>query len=427
MKSLRMRKPLLMLLACALLLSLLSVSAAAEIAVDPDWSWIPSTPGSYACANGEDFSPVGEIKINWVPDAAQKTDMTDGDTADWKALGYEPVSITETNMVSWVGGQAGVRDPGMPEAWGVEACFVADPDYLYMIFDITDSNFTYGDPEQMYNGDAIQISIDFGGRLEDILRNDPASSLSAKGIFYSFSCEGDGAPVRIMRQESDQDGMLTEANGHGVKGATRRTETGWSAEIALSWQQLYDDYSWKAWEDPNIYFGGDQDLPLRVNMALTYLNRIETAGEITWAASATRGMALEDVPVLTWTPVDNGIHLKLTADDGVHINCDRIIVLDYNGCYPLPPETTAEEIDVPCTEPAWATEIATEPPATPWEPPVTYETEAETAAVEEPASEGLAPELNAILEKYGCSGTAGFSAIALLAAAAVAVALKKKD
>ncbi len=426
MKPLRMRKPLLMLLACALLLSLLSVSAAAEIAVDPNWDWISSTPGSYACANGEDFSPVGEIKINWVPDAAEKTDMTDGDTADWKALGYEPVSITETNMVSWVGGRAGVRDPGMPDAWGVEAYFVADPDYLYMIFDITDSNFTYGDPEQMYNGDAIQLAIDFGGRLEDILRNDPDSFPSAKGIFYSFSCEGDGAPVRIMRQESDQDGMLTEANGYGVKGATRRTETGWSAEIALSWQQMYDDYSWKAWEDPNIYFGGDQDLPLRVNMALTYLNRTETAGEITWAASTTRGMAMEDVPVLTWTPVDNGIHLKLPADQGVEINCDRIIRLCVYTT--IPPDI---EIEVPCTEPvwetAWATEIATEPPEIPWEPPVTYETEADSSVEYVTEGEGLDPELNAILEKYGCSGTVGFSAVALLATAAAVVALKKKD
>lgn len=53
-------------------------------------------------------------------------------------------------------------------------------------------------------------------------------------IFYSFACVSDGAPLEIQLQEFDQDGMLSEANGDGVKGSASSTEIGRCAELALS-------------------------------------------------------------------------------------------------------------------------------------------------------------------------------------------------
>ncbi len=420
-----MRKLLLFALTCALLLSLWSLSISAVLPAD----W-PYTPGCYADESGDNFSPVGDVRIHWAPDAAARVDMTDGDIADWAALGMTPVSITENQMVSWIGGAEGVLDPGMPADWGVEAYFMADADYLYMIFDITDSNFAYGQSNGHYDGDALQLSVDFGGRLEEMLQNDPDALSVLKGIFYSFSCEEDGAPIRIMRQESDQDGWISEANGDGVKGATRRTEKGWSAEIALSWQQLYDDYSWKAWDDSQIYVGGDAYLPLEVNMALCYINRTETAGKITWAASTTRGETVGGVPVLTWMAVDNGIHLELPIEEDVSINCTGVRHLCV---YPaLPPE-------VACTEPAWETqpfeEFVTEVPEIEYPispmPPVSYETEVATDVLYAPdvdTDEGDVNELDAIMQKYGCSAAVGTGTLsALLLMAAWALVCKKKD
>jgi hypothetical protein len=60
-------------------------------------------------------------------------------------------------------------------------------------------------------------------------------------------------------------------------------------------------------------------------------------------------------------------------------------------------------------------------------PPVFYETEemSEVEYVSEAAT--LDPALEAVLEKYGCSASAGFGVMAWLTITAAAVALKKKD
>ncbi|MBQ9151865.1 MAG: hypothetical protein IJX72_06410, partial [Clostridia bacterium] len=275
---------------CALLLSLGAVSAAAGY---PDGS--VGTPGVFSGENSADFFPVGEVRIQWDEDVAEQVDMTDGDISDWLALGLTPTVITADNMVSWVGGAEGVRDPGMPAEWKITAYYVADPDYVYMIYDITDSDFAYGATANGYDGDALQIAIDFGGLLTEAVEKNPDSVPNHGDIFYSFSCLEDGAPLSIMRQESDQDGLLSEENGDGVKGAARKTDKGWSVEMALSWDRMYDDYVWRAWvDDPRIYFGGIEARPLKINATLYYLNRTETAGEITWAAGTTNGTVIDE-------------------------------------------------------------------------------------------------------------------------------------
>ena len=392
-----MKKIFAIVITFAMLLSLAAVVASAEV---PNVPW---TPGAYN-VDPSDFSPVGEVKITWDPDASKKLDLSDGDMADWAAAGYDMITIDASNMVNW-GGLT-----NMPEGWNISTYFVADADWFYIGFFVTDPNFAYG-TGGAYNGDAFQVCIDFGGKLGKVVETDPDLLTNPKNIFYSFSCAEDGAPLEIMRQESDQDGWLSEANGDGVKGAAKKTETGWSAEFALSWQQMYDDYVWKAWEDdPKIYVGSDEVLPLNMGCALYYLDRSETNGSINWAAGTTNGVILDDGnPGVSWTCYDNGVQAKLEYVEGMEFNCTGLVVLPTSET--TPEETTAAEEE----------EETTEAPEETTEAPVEETTEA-------PAADTTAADTTAAdttTADKGCGSVIGFSAIAVLAAAAAAVALKK--
>ena len=398
-----MKKILAIVMTFAMLLSLGAVVAsAAEV---PPVSW---TPGNFAVADAADFTPVGEVKITWDAEAGKKLDLTDGDMADWAAAGYNMITIDAANMVSWVGGAAGEVDPGMPEGWNISTYFVADADYLYIGFYVTDPEFTYINAGDYHSGDAFQVCIDFGGKLGEVVVNDPDRVTNPKNIFYSFGCAADGAPLEIMRQESDQDGWLSEANGDGVKGAAAKTESGWAAEFALSWQRMYDDYLWKAWEeDKKIYVGSDELLPLKIGCALYYLDN----GGSKWAAGTSNGQLLEDdvTPGVSWTCYDNGIQAKLEYEEGITFNCEGIVVLPIT-------ETTPEETEAPTDEETEApTDEATEAPTE-------EKTEAPTDA---PATDAPATDAPTEPAEGGCGSVIGFSAIAVLAAAAAAVALKK--
>ena len=261
-----------------ILLSLGTVMASAALPEDVQF-W----PGEYGVSE-EDFSAFGDIEIQWDSEASSKLNLTDGKMDDWN--GYDMVALDAANMVSWVG------DPSTaPNDWAIKTYFVADSEWLYIGFFVFDQNFAYGENPETYDGDVFQVCIDFGGLLGDTLKNNPDSLVTYKNFFYSFSGIQDGAPLQIMRQESDNDKLLSEADGDGVKGAARKTVEGWSAEFALSWQQLYDDYVWKAWiDDPTIYVGGADNLPLKIGCCLYYLDRDETAGDIKWAAGTTNGI-----------------------------------------------------------------------------------------------------------------------------------------
>ena len=392
-----MKKIFAIVITFAMLLSLAAVVASAEV---PNVPW---TPGAYN-VDPSDFSPVGEVKITWDPDASKKLDLSDGDMADWAAAGYDMITIDASNMVNWGGLTA------MPEGWNISTYFVADADWFYIGFFVTDPNFAYG-TGGAYNGDAFQVCIDFGGKLGKVVETDPDLLTNPKNMFYSFSCAEEGAPLEIMRQESDQDGWLSEANGDGVKGAAKKTETGWSAEFALSWQQMYDDYVWKAWEDdPKIYVGSDEVLPLNMGCALYYLDRSETNGSINWAAGTTNGIILDDGnPGVSWTCYDNGVQAKLEYVEGMEFNCTGLVVLPTSET--TPEETTAAEEE----------EETTEAPEETTEAPVEETTEA-------PAADTTAADTTAAdttTADKGCGSVIGFSAIAVLAAAAAAVALKK--
>jgi hypothetical protein len=204
--------------------------------------------------------------------------------------------------------------------------------------------------------------------------------------------------------------MLSEANGDGVKGSASATETGWCAEFALSLDMMFEHYKWKAWDDDaKIYVGSDLKIPFKIGCCLYYLDRSEPGGGINWAAGSTNGIADDaGVPQVSWTAYDNGINLILEYQEDLHFTSEGIVVV------PLT-ETTPEETEAP-------TEPETEAPETeaPTAAPETEAPETEAPATDAPATEAPTTETEG-----GCGSVIGFSAIAILAAAAAAIALKK--
>ena len=408
-----MKKLTVWILLCALLLSMGAVAAAA--AELPNVSW---TPGTYA---GESFAPLGNMPLEWAPDFAEHMNINDGDLGDWYGGSFAQTSVSPENMVSWVGDKSGI-----PANWGMSVFCAADPTYLYMAFDVTDNSFTYGTDAATYNGDAIQLGIDFGGLLRKYIEKDPDVLTNNHCIYYSFSCIEDGAPLVISRQDSDQDGCLSEPNGDPVKGAARKTEKGWSVELALSLELLFDDYRWKAWDDgARIYLGTDEHLGLEIGLTMSYLNRETPGGNILWAAAATNGTTdSAGIPQISWTPYDNGSTLILEYQEGMHFDCGDIVIV--TGL-----ETTAPETEPPYdpdVETYFSTEIASEAQTLPpvWEE--SYAVEWEETIHDAAEDLDKEAELNAILEKNGCTSTLGLGSLAVLLtlAAAAYVTRKKK-
>ncbi len=443
-----MKKILAIAMTVAMILSMGVVFAGAADEYHPNGGF----SGAYANGSKADFSPVGEIQINWVADAATKIKL-DGSLAEW--TDYTPVVITPNNMISWVGGQdkataeakgEGAPDATMPEGWQMSAYFLGDKDYFYVGFYITDPDVVPGEAANLANyaaGDAFQINIDFGKKLGEIIKNDPETASlmgNMQNIFYSFCYAGDGVETVIMRQSSDNDRPLNnvgpywnenaEDNVDGViqddvHAFTAKTEEGWSAEFVLPWALMYDDYATKGWleniEDSRIYIGGDDKKPLEIGMALYYLgNSTNEDGTIAvndWAAGTGSGLLNQDTdcPVVTWDAYDNGISAVLEADPdaGIEFTCPNIHVMIKGETEP----PTEAPTDPPPTEaPTKAPE--TDAPAT------DAPTDAATDAATGDAATNATTEAPA---KGGCASVIGMGAVAVLAAAAAAVVLKKKD
>jgi hypothetical protein len=157
---------------------------------------------------------------------------------------------------------------------------------------------------------------------------------------------------------------------------------------------------------------------LRVGCALYYINRAESGGNVLWAAGVTKGLVDDDGnPVVSWTSYDNGITWTLPYQPDMSFNCTGIVVIP-------PIEETFPETE------------------TPYDDPIIVETETQTAVewhetippeVEETlrdAAEDLdkEDELNAILEKYGCTAVVSMGSLTVLVtvAAAAFVTRKKK-
>ena len=402
-----MKKIFAILITVTVLLSLGAVLASAALPELP--AGYPWAPGGYS-TDADDFTPAGDFIITWDPDASQKLDLTDGDMADWQAAYDNMVTLDASNMIHWVNDTT--KGTGVPEGWNISTYFVADSDWLYIGFFVTDPNFAYGRTGNYQAGDGFQVCIDFGGRLGDMLLNNPEDVLNPKNIFYSFGCISDGHPIEIMREESEDNRWISEATGDGVKGATKKTSTGWCAEFALSWEQLYDDFNMKSWDDRNIYVGGDQELPLKIGCCLYYIDRSPGSDVLNWAAGSSNGLTDDNgTPMISWTAYDNGINLYLPYEEGMTFNCPGIVTLDRTETVPV--ETEAPETEAPETEAPETEAPETEAPAT------------EVPETKAPVTE--APETTGAATEGGCASVVGFGAVVILSAAAAVVALKKKD
>ena len=348
----------------------------------------------------ETFAPVGRIEMVWDANASEHLDVTDGDMSDWAEAGYSFVAIMPENMVSWVGNSDMELDPGMPENWSISTYFVADADYLYIGFYTVDDKFVYADNGSIYNGDAFQVSVDFGGLLGQIIEEDPDFVGNHSNIFYSFSCVEDGAPLVFVRQCSDNDGIMSEEEAIG---AARKTRDGWSAEFRMSWQQLYDDFEWKAWAD-GVQFDYGPENDFYINCALYYISRDDESRVVTWAAGT------GTCETITSTPIDSGIKLVLPYAEDRHINCTGITDGKQEPATETEAPTDTLDTEVPVTE----------APVT--EAPVTVAPETEVSVTEN----YISTEATAVTEE-GCSSVVNFGVAAVLAAATAAVALRKKN
>ena len=163
----KMRRIQVCLLALALLLSIAAIPVSAGFVTSEDT-----------------FTPVGRVEMVWDEKASEHLDVTDGDMSDWASAGYSFNTVMPENMVSWVGGSDSNPDSGMPANWSISTYFVADADYLYIGFYTVDDQFAYASNGAIYDGDAFQFSVDFGGLLGDIIESDPDSVSGQSNIFY---------------------------------------------------------------------------------------------------------------------------------------------------------------------------------------------------------------------------------------------------
>ncbi len=405
-----MKKILAIALSVVMLLSLGVVFASA------------ATPGYYCGGSEDSFSPVGDITINWDPEASENLDLSDGDMSDWSDAGYNVTPVGPAQMISWVGATADNQAGGVPEGWGFQCYFVADKDYLYIGFYVTDPYVKYATDAATYNGDAFQFSVDFDRALGKMLEADPDGFANQQSIFYSFSIPGaDPAPIQLVVQHNDNEGLLTEeSEPHEgmsedgvpmVKGTTAQTTEGWCAEFAMSWEMLHFDFAYRTYEDGYVCDVWKDD-PLEVNCALYYLDHSSDTSGITWAAGTLDKQEAGVAPEVTWAPADLGMNLYLPYDPTMEFSCEYIKVLGED-------ETPAPETEKPTEAP---TEKPTEAPTEePTEAPTEEATQGGEAGTKAPEAGTDAPE-----KKGGCGSVIGSVAV-LFSAMAAAVVLKKKD
>ena len=175
-----MKKLLSLMIMVAMLLSLGAIVASAEL---PDGlSSSLFARGHYCVDNPDLFTPVGTIQIQWDPQVSEKLNLSDGDMTDWADNGYNPHLITTANMVAW--GDSSADAATLTQGWNLTAYFVADSEWLYIGFYVSDDNFVYGVAnEDRYSGDTFQICIDFGNMLGDAVRAEPEFFPNPKNIF----------------------------------------------------------------------------------------------------------------------------------------------------------------------------------------------------------------------------------------------------
>ncbi len=348
--------------------------------------------GTFVVGGREDFTPVGDVAMNWVANADERITF-DGSLSDWSE--FSQSEIRPENMVSWLGNDKvdngnGINvDANMPDGFEIKTSYLADSKYLYIGLQVTDPDAVPvypDDPVSYTKGDAIQLQIDIGGKLKNLIQNDPDTAIivsNYSAAFYSFGYAGDRQPLTVIRQQTDlRDDTLTVENS-GVEGYTGKTADGWCAELRIPWEELYLDYMDKGWRDEEnadkIIVGGNDHLPLTVDMELCYINTDDYTGSgPNWAAMTHNGSTDSKVtsngePVIAWDVYDMGMTLYLEPEEGICFDSRYIVVLAEGETEPeIETETNYEPDTKPAeTEPDSETDPETEPTTEPETKPET--------------------------------------------------------
>lgn len=395
--------------------------------------YVEYTDAVYAGGNSSTFAAVGEV---YVPYSENAPFIIDGDLPDWAA--EEEVAfrdITLNNMLLWDGENA---DSSLSMAF---AAF-SDSEYLYLALDVVDPTFTYASSAETADGDTVRLKLDVCHLLRDAIEKDPDALINQCTITYSFSCAEDGAPMTLFLENGDQDGPLCEeSKGENAEAVARRTEWGWSAELVLPWQMLVDHYVWKAWDENTLYYYDNVSSFVTVGCVIDYIDRSETGGPVESAFSVCAANEQDGVPHVSHTPFDEGMELKLTDEDA-YVRADRLIKLSGDGGFaPRPPvvETTEAETEEPIEPPDETVPGVVYPPVTrpietaPPEPDTTPDPPAEPDTREETETLDREEEIMEILDRYGCRNSAGWTVVAILLIATMALpviivlAIRKRD
>ena len=234
------------------------------------------------------FDPVGTVNMTMHSDLSHAIDC-DGDLSEWRDFTYSKLTVSPNNAVSYAGED--FSSP-MPMNFRMTVYAAADEKRMYLGFDVTDKNFIYAEHGAAFNGDAITLSLDFDRSALRIIEKDPDlfPENALTPVFYTFSCAEDGEDLLFRRGGIwETEDTISEANGDKIMGRARRTEKGFCAEIAISWERMREDNSNKLYADDDM-IGISRYNPLEIACAIIYTSRDSTADRaITWQAATSRG------------------------------------------------------------------------------------------------------------------------------------------
>ena len=249
-----------------------------------------------------------EIPVDPMPPSLQDVLVMDGDLGDWYTNNWMPywgAHFGADTLDAWVG-EVGEDD-------GFTMMVTCDLEYVYMAFDVNDTTIRTCE-NGTYQGDAFQIQLDLGGLCGE-------SGTFERGVFYSFGLQEDGsAQVTVQCIASDAAASvdyvmntLDEAEG-GLMGATKVREdgTGWTAEIAIPWENLIFYLIAKLGINDLNEIKIDSD-KVKVVMLVCYLD-YDQDGMITgaWGTSKAKGSLVTSEG---WYPENGGITLWFDPGD----------------------------------------------------------------------------------------------------------------
>lgn len=271
-------------------------------------TWVEETwPVETVPADTTEIAWETELPVDPMP-SLQDVLIMDGDLGDWRAnnwLPYWGAYFGADTLDAWLG--------EVGEADGFTMMVTCDLEYVYMAFDVNDTTIRACE-NGTYQGDAFQIQLDLGGICGE-------SGMYERGVFYSFGLQEDGsAHITVQCITSDAAASVDyvmssqdQAIG-GLMGATKVREdgSGWTAEIAIPWENLLFDLIAKLGINDLDDLKIDSD-NVKAVMLVCYLD-YDQDGVITgaWGTSKVKGSLVTGEG---WYPENGGITLWFDPGD----------------------------------------------------------------------------------------------------------------